>query len=201
MTVTRARTQEERRAETRTKLLDATVRSLTEVGLAGTTSRRVCELAGVSQGAQTYHFPLRTDLLGAAVEHVAAQRIDALRAQAPDLPTDRRERLSRLLDLLWADFKSPAFVVFVKLWVAAQHDDELHARLVPVERQMAEQISTLSAEVLGRDDSPLLQRGMTVAAHAIRGLALTEHFEPRRRRRRDPWPELRETMLDSLLAP
>src|SRR3954470_18270633 len=97
MTVTRARTQEERRAETRTKLLDATVRSLVEGGLSATTSRRVCELAGVSQGAQTYHFPLRTDLLGAAVEHVAEQRIVALRERPPHLPTDRRERLRALL--------------------------------------------------------------------------------------------------------
>src|SRR4051794_37718742 len=202
MTITRTtRTQEERRAATRTKLLDATVRSLVEGGLAATTSRRVCELAGVSQGAQTYHFPLRTDLLGAAVEHVAQQRIAALRERAPDLPTDRRERLAALLDHLWADFTSSTFVIFVKLWLAAAHDPELHERLVPIERRMGEQILSLAADVLGRDDSPELQKRVMIAVHALRGLALTEHFEPRRRRRRDPWPEVRDTLLDTLLAP
>jgi AcrR family transcriptional regulator len=200
MTVTRTRTQEERRAATRTKLLDATVRSLVDGGLAATTSRRVCELAGVSQGAQTYHFPLRTDLLGAAVEHVAAQRIAALRERAPDFPTDPGERLAALLDHLWADFNSATFVVFVKLWVAAQHDAELHARLVPVERQLAEAIASLSAEVLGTQPDRDLQTRMLIAIDAMRGLALTEHFEPRGRRRRDPWPEMRATMLDTLLA-
>ena len=59
-------TQVERRAETRAKLLDATVKSIVEHGLAATTSRRVCDIAGVSSGAQTHHFPFRTDLLGAA---------------------------------------------------------------------------------------------------------------------------------------
>src|SRR3954454_2613038 len=126
MTITRTtRTQEERRAATRTKLLDATVRSLVDGGLAATTSRRVCELAGVSQGAQTYHFPLRTDLLGAAVEHVAAQRVSARRERAPRLPTDGRERLAVLSGHLWADFNSSRFVAFVKLWLAAAHDGEL----------------------------------------------------------------------------
>jgi len=200
MTVIRTRTQEERRAETRTKLLDATVQSLVEGGLAATTSRRVCELAGVSQGAQTYHFPHRTDLLGAAVEHVADQRMAVLRERAPELPTDRRERLAALLDHLWADFTSSTFVVFVKLWVAAADDPELHARLVPVERRIAEQIASLASGILGREDSPELQRRVMIAVHALRGLALTEHFEPRRRRRRDPWPEVRDALLDTLLA-
>src|SRR5256885_11441290 len=104
MTVTRGRTQEERRAETRTKLLDATIRSLVEGGLAATTSRRVCELAGVSQGAQTYHFPHRTDLLGAAAEHVADQRVAVLRERAPELPTDRRARPPPMPDHLSAAF-------------------------------------------------------------------------------------------------
>src|SRR3954453_1681850 len=152
MTVTRTRTQEERRAETRTKLLDATVRSLVEGGLAATTSRRVCELAGVSKGAQTYPFPLRPDLLGAAVEHVAAQRISALRECAPELPTDRRERLAALLDHLWADFNSSTFVVFVKLWLAAAHDGELRARLEPVERRMSEQSAARASRGAGRAD-------------------------------------------------
>src|SRR3954453_21950346 len=187
MTITRTtRTQEARRAATRTKLHDAAVPSLVEGGLAATTSRRVCELAGVSQGAQTYHFPLRTDLLGAAVEHVADQRMAVLRERAGELPTDRRERLGALLDHLWADFASATFVVFVKLWVAAADDPELHARLVPVERRISEQIASLAADVLGRGASPELQRRVMIAVHPLRGLALPEHFEPRRRRRRDP---------------
>src|SRR5436853_6421202 len=121
MTVTRTRTQEERRAATRTKLLDATVRSLVDGGLAATTSRRVCELAGVSQGAQTYHFPHRTDLLGAAVEHLADQRMAVLRERAPELQTDRREHLPAPLDHRLADLPSPTFVRVAKTCSAA-HD-------------------------------------------------------------------------------
>jgi AcrR family transcriptional regulator len=196
-----ARTQEERRAETRAKLLDATLRSIAERGIAATTSRQICELAGVSSGAQTYHFPLRTDLLGAAIEHAAEQRIAALRSTLSDLPTDRSERIGTLLDLWWGDFDSTIFDVFVKLWVAAQDDPELHARLVPAERRLSQAIAALRTEILGNEDEPLLQERLEVVAATLRGLALLAHFEPRARRRRDPWPAAREQLLHMLLAP
>src|SRR5262249_25176664 len=113
------RTQEQRRAETRGKLLDATVNSVLEAGYAQTTIRGIAELAGVSPGAQAHHFPRRVDLFGAAVEHLAERRIEEFRARPMTLPAAPEDRLVALLDLLWADFSNPTFVVFVKLWVAA----------------------------------------------------------------------------------
>jgi AcrR family transcriptional regulator len=196
-----ARTQEERRSETRSRLLDATVRSIAERGLAATTSRVVCDLAGVSSGAQTYHFPLRSDLLSAAVEHLSEQRIAALRDTVPDLPKDRRRRLETLLDLWWANFNSSTFDVFVKLWVAAQDDPELRARLIPVEEQLDDALASLSEDVMGDLTSPELKRRLPFAVAALRGLALMEHFEPRAQPRRDPWPAMRGQLLETLLAP
>ena len=143
------RTQEERRAETRAKLLDATVQSVLEVGYAATTTRRVAELAGVSQGAQTHHFPHRVDLVAAAVERLAERRIAELRGMAGDLPQDPALRTGALLDLIWADFSSSTFTVFVKLWIAAADDPELYERLVPVERQISRAIAELAAQLSG----------------------------------------------------
>ena len=175
MVTAASRTQEERRAETRGKLLDATVRSLSEVGFAATTSRRVSEMAGVSLGAQTHHFPHRLDLMGAAVEWAAQRRVDELREIAADLP---------------------------ELWVAAADDPELHAHLVPVESRLTEEIASLSGEVVPEGIEPGRQwsRRLSIAFSTIRGLALTEHFEPRGHPHRDPWPETRLTLLE-LLAP
>lgn len=200
--VVASRTQEERRAETRGKLLDAAVRSLTDFGFAATTSRRVSEMAGVSLGAQTHHFPHRLDLMGAAVEWAARRRVDELREIADELPADPAERLGALLDILWSDFNSPTFDVFIKLWVAAADDPELHAHLVPVESRLTEEIVSLSAEVVpeGVESGREWNRRLSIALSTIRGLALTEHFEPRGRPRRDPWPDTRVTLLE-LLAP
>lgn len=191
-----SRTQEERRAETRGKLLDATVGSLADVGFAATTSRRVSELAGVSLGAQTHHFPHRVDLLGAAIEWAAQRRVDELREIAADLPGDPAERLGALLDIIWNDFSSPTFDVFVKLWVAAADDPDLYARLVPAETRLTAEIAALSSEIVPEG---IDSRRLSMALTTIRGLALTEHFEPRGRRRRDPWPDTRASLLEFML--
>jgi AcrR family transcriptional regulator len=195
-----ARRQQERRAETRTKLLEATLDSLAEVGYAATTSRRVAEAAGVSQGAQTYHFPYRVDLVGAAVEHLAERRIAALRQKAAGLPAAPHERVSALLDLIWADFSSPLFTALVKVWVVAADDPELHERLVPVERRLTQVIGELSREFFGELASrPNARRLQLTVLSSMRGLALTQRFEPRRRRGPDRWPELRASLLDLLM--
>jgi AcrR family transcriptional regulator len=194
------RTQEERRAETRAKLLDATIHSVLEVGYAATTTRRVAELAGVSQGAQTHHFPRRVDLVGAAVERLAEQRLAELRSLAADLPTDPRQRVAALLDLLWADFSSSTFKVVVKLWVAAADDAELYARLVTVERRIARAIAGLAQEFAGQlTGTPGWEARIQLVFSALRGLALTLQFEPRARRPGDAWPGMRAALLESLV--
>jgi AcrR family transcriptional regulator len=180
----------------RAKLLDATIQSLLDTGYAATTTRRVAELAGVSQGAQSHHFPRRVDLVAAAVERLADRRIEELRELADEFPEDRAQRLRALLDVLWADFSSDLFVVYVKLWVAAADDDELYERMVPVERRIARATVELAISLAGDlTGLPGWERQMLLALTVIRGLALTELFEPRGIRRRDPWPELRDTLL------
>ena len=185
----RRRTQEERRTETRRRLLEATIESLIEVGYAGTTIRHVTELAGVSQGAQSHHFPHRVDLVASAFEHLAEQRIGGYREEARKLSGERSERLRALLDLLWEDFSSPVFTVAVKLWVAAAEDEELRERLVPAEKRIHENLVKLSAEVAGElGGEPDFQRRLAIAMNTIAGLALTREFDPSGRAQRgDPW--------------
>ena len=198
MAIETRRTQQQRREETRVRLLEATIASLLDGGWAGTTTRRVCELSGVSQGAQSYHFPTRVDLVGAAVEHMAVRRLAELDELTGDLPSGQRERIAALLDLLYADYSSPFFHVFVKLWVAAADDPELYARLVPIERKIAEATRALTTKVAG--DAFLSQPGwenrLRLSLATFRGLALSEGFEPRGGRRRDAWPDLRALLID-----
>jgi AcrR family transcriptional regulator len=200
------RTQSERREETRGRLLDATIESLIEVGYAGTTIRRVTELAGVSQGAQSHHFPHRVDLVTSAFERLAEQRIERYRERARELPPDRGERLRALLDLLWEDFSSPVFTVAVKLWVAAAEDEDLRRRLVPVEKRIHSNMSTLSAEVAGELGAEAgFDRKLAVAMNTVAGLALTREFDPSGRASKGrPWEYHRaalEGMLGGLMGP
>lgn len=195
------RTQQERRNETRRRLLDATIESLIEVGYAGTTIRHVTELAGVSQGAQSHHFPHRVDLVTSAFEQLAEGRIGRYRERARELSGDRGQRLRALLDLLWEDFSSPLFTVAMKLWVAAAEDEELRNRLVPVEKRIHQNMARVSREVAGELGSdPEFDRKLAVAMNTVAGLALTREFDPSGRAGRgNPWPYHRDA-LERMLA-
>ncbi len=195
------RTQSERRAETRKRLLDATVESLIAVGYAGTTIRHVTELAGVSQGAQSHHFPHRVDLVTSAFEHLAEGRIDRYREQARSLTGDRATRMRALLDLIWEDFSSSVFTVAVKLWVAAAEDEELRERLVPVEKRIYKSMAELSAEVAGDlGAEPGFDRKLAIAMNTVAGLALTREFDPSGRASKgNQWPYHRAA-LELMLA-
>jgi AcrR family transcriptional regulator len=192
-------TQQERRDATKGKLLDATIAILLESGYAGTTTRAVAERAGVTVGAQTHHFPHRVDLVGAAVERLTDQRVVAVGEKATGLPADRKARARAALELLWADFSSDLFTVIVKLWVAAADDPDLYARLVPLEREVSRQIAAAMEEFWGPERPDDLAARVTTALATMRGLALSQAYEPTGRRQKDPWPMVRP-VLERLLT-
>ncbi len=195
------RTQEERRAETQAKLLDATVESILESGYAQTTTRHVAALAGVSAGAMSHYFPRRVDLVAAAIERLVEQRLEVWRAPAGDQPDDPEERLSALLDHLWNEFSSPLFTVFIKAWIAAADDPELYARLAIAERRISRTITELAVQTAGElTDEPGWAGRMLVAFATVRGLALTERFEPRSETLPDAWPLARQALLELVLT-
>jgi len=177
-------------------LLDATIESLIEVGYAGTTIRAVAERAGVSQGAQSHHFPHRVDLVASAFQHLAEQRTAGYADRARALQGDRATRLRALLDMLWDDFSSPLFTVAAKLWVASADDDELRKRLIPVERRINAGMTEIAAEVVGDMGSePGFERNLAVAMNTIAGLALVREFDPSGRASRgNPWAYHREAL-------
>ena len=190
------RSQSERRAKTRGRLLDATIESLIEVGYAGTTIRHVTELAGVSQGATSHHFPHRVDLVASAFERLAEQREARYSKRAAELSDEREARVRALLDLLWEDFSSPLFTVALKLWIAAAEDEELRKRLVPVERRIYRGLAAHSAEIVGDLAAhPHFDRRLAVATNTVAGLALVREFDPSGRASQgNQWPYHREAL-------
>jgi AcrR family transcriptional regulator len=56
--------------DTRHRLLNGTLQSLREVGVAGTTSRAIAAASGVNLGGITYHFGAKDDLVAAALVQV-----------------------------------------------------------------------------------------------------------------------------------
>ena len=195
------RTQEQRSADTRTRLLDATVASLVEVGYAATTTTEVCARAGLSRGAQLHHFPTRADLVVHAVAHLAKRRADEVRRDLE--PRDAApDRLDRALDALWASFSGPLFYASLELWVASRSDAQLRASLVRFERGVGREMAKLWRELAGSEatKAPHFEDLLELSFHIMRGMALQRILrddDTERRRLFELWKRMVYACLES----
>lgn len=128
------RTNAERSAATQTRLLDATIDCLVELGWAGTSTTEVVRRAGVSRGAQVHHFPAKEDLVLAALEHLLMRRIREFEETFAGLPADQRSPAAAMR-LLYDHCFRDTFAAWLELVVASRTDPALHERFVKVEER------------------------------------------------------------------
>jgi AcrR family transcriptional regulator len=81
-------------ADTRAKLLAGALETLRSRGIAGTSARSIASAAGVNQALVFYHFGSVDELLAAAVQHGAQQRVATYRERLGSVTS-----LRELLDL------------------------------------------------------------------------------------------------------
>ncbi|MCK0093719.1 TetR/AcrR family transcriptional regulator [Rhodococcus sp. HNM0563] len=158
-----SRTQAQRTAATRGKLLDAAVESLVELGYSGTSTHGIATRAGVSRGAQLHHFPTKESLVVAAVEHLVDKRLVEILEAEPDPEVG--------METLMDAFSGPLFDAALELWVAARTDPALHTAMVPLERKVSDALRLGLMEIMGDrmssesiDLSIELARGLAVSA-------------------------------------
>jgi len=125
-----------------------------------------------------------------------------MRARAAAL-RGTRNQIPELVDLLWEDYSSDLFKAVVKLWVAAADDPALRKRLSPLERHLRGVVrSTVDGIAGDLGATEAVGRNLDLVMNAIRGLALSEGFEPRERRpSTDRWESLRPLLIELLKAP
>ena len=167
-----ARTQGERSAAMRRRLLDATVASLYDKGYGGTTTLEVQHRAGVSRGALLHHYSSRAELMVAAVEHLTRERIAEVLTRAQSAPP-RAKRLEWAVGVLWSTFQGSLFLVSLELWMAARNDPQLLSALLPQERILGQAIRGMAADLFGEDArrSAGFDEGLELLLDAMRGAA------------------------------
>src|ERR1019366_4224313 len=94
------RTQQERSAAMRLRLLDAAVDCLHDLGYSGTTTIEVAARAGVSPGAQLHHLPTKERLVAEAAPHPPATRRQDFPDALASLP-DGADKPGAALDIVW----------------------------------------------------------------------------------------------------
>jgi AcrR family transcriptional regulator len=174
------RTQRERSAETRARVLDAAIAALTGHGYAGATTLRIQQLAGVSRGRLLHHFPSRDDLLVAAVQHLAREQMDVARADRA-WPSGLADRIEAAVATMWLAYRQPFFWASAELWLASRSHPELRAALLPAERDLGEHVYRLTEEFFGSALAarPGFRETVDLLNTSMRGVALTYSFRPR----------------------
>lgn len=163
-------TQAERTAAMRTRLLEATIDCLVTYGYGGATTPRIAERAGVTRGAQIHHFRSKEDLVVAAIDYLAQQRIE-LAVQRQDKLTGADDPASGVLEYLWESHQGGMFVATVELWVAARTDSVLARHIEQVEPRVNGAIAAAIAHIL--PDHPgkrELRNALYTAMDALRGI-------------------------------
>jgi len=111
----RRRTQSERSALTREKVMQAVVNCIIQEGIAKTTAVRIARHAGVTWGAIVHQFGDKESVLLAVLErsfnNLSKSLADALAAgtQTP------RERVALLIDEQWKRLMAPSFRAFLEI--------------------------------------------------------------------------------------
>ena len=119
-----------RRAQTRTRLLEAAAEVYARRGFAGATLEEVAAQAGFTKGAVYGHFGSKENLLLALVEeHLAGQVAEQLELFDPDRATWERPLVGSERWMERLHERPERFRLFVELWAYAQRDERLRQRL------------------------------------------------------------------------
>jgi AcrR family transcriptional regulator len=167
------RTQAERRAATRTKLLEAALSCLIERGYAGTTLAEVATRAGLTNGALWRHWRTKAALMADV-----ALFCDARMATRPGRPAPSaapEQRVSQTVRHLWTKAHEPDFQALIELLREGRTDPELRSALQASDERAAQLFYDALAEGLGEEiaSQPSFRRNAKLLGLALYGTALT----------------------------
>lgn len=184
MAVSEPKPHRARRADSRALILDAAVQALVSHGYAGASTVVIQRLAGVSRGRLLHYFPSRGQLLVAAAQRLAGERIREMELwfeSAPTIDADGVERIDYAVALLWKTFRQPYFWAAMELWLAARTDPALRNELATSEHRLGRAIESVIATMFGPSHSshPAFADTRDLLFTSMRGVALTYAIEDR----------------------
>ena len=175
-------TQDEKTAETRRRLLDAAIVCLIDRGYANTTTSEIAERAGLSRGAQLYHFPKKEELLTSAVEHLFELKYGEMKEKVGRL-TNENDRRAMAIDLLWETYNGRLAIAWIELVVASRTDSYLRASVSASNDRVAEYINRSFEELFPRPEGASIYYeliphivSLTLEGMALEGMTLNSEL-------------------------
>ncbi|WP_380875974.1 AcrR family transcriptional regulator [Sphingomonas sp. DBB INV C78] len=157
-------------AQTRAKLIEATIRCIVKAGYANTTTPQVAAEAGLSRGAMLHHFENGSTLIKAAIVELHEKRLRAFRRAAD---TENHDTAT-LVRTYWKQLQKPAFVAFHELALAARTDPELARILQPLQVEFRERFNAQAVLLFPewQGDRRSFDVAMTLSQVMLEGMAI-----------------------------
>ena len=196
------RTQEERSASTRDKVISAAIDCIVEEGLHSTTAARIAARAGVTWGAIVHQFGDKDSVLFAVVERNAEVYTSLLDATLAKVGPDARERVGALIDVTWRYINEPAAFAFNELII--HNRATRNERLLQQQEELSnEYVNTMWDRYLGgfgiAPETLETVRNVTLAA--LQGLSLMRLISPQHRPRYRNEIAALKKFAEDLIAP
>lgn len=169
------RSQAERTASMRARLIDAAIVCLDRLGYSATTLATIAEEAGVSRGGMLHQFPSKVDLMLAVVAYASGADERAPPPQPEDAFPDKRAFFMSLTDVVWKAQTTPAVMAKLEIMVAARSDkvlaEKLPAMFNEIERRRVDGMWARAQE-LGIKNREAIEAMVSLHMAAMRGLSI-----------------------------
>lgn len=193
------RRQHERTAASTAKLIDATIACVNELSFARTTTTHIAKQAGLSRGALQHHFATREDLLLAVWSAIQGRFLELFDEPFPT-GASMETLTARLLERLWALYRSPAYLASIEIRLGVRSEPTLH-HAIEQDMQRFNEIYELRWQELFSPfaSKDAIEECRRVIGGALRGLALLkmqEHDETYYERTLDMCRDMMVSYLD-----
>lgn len=171
------RTQEDRRAETSRKLIEATIDAIVSDGYAAIRTGHITKRADVSWGAVQHLFGDKEGLLLEVANHASQNLISQIRARI-NPTSDMEERVDLVIRLTWRAYRSASYIAMVDILRGSKSDQEFNEKVIATQRAWIDELGALWREVfdpLGVD-TDRIDKARTAATLMLSGLASRRIF-------------------------
>jgi AcrR family transcriptional regulator len=173
----RRRTQQERTAAARAKLIDAAISLICEKGFSQTKTAEIASLAGLTRGAIQHHFSGRVELMTTILHEVEGRIADSFVAAAPDPNHPLGERVEILIDGLGTICRSAAYLAVADIWVTSRSDPLLREIVRASVRRSSSHFRELWQRTFGDEVSAeCISECRRIVVSVIRGLVMSRFF-------------------------
>jgi AcrR family transcriptional regulator len=165
------RTQEERSAATRQKVIEAAIECIAEEGFRRATTTRVARRAGVTWGAIQHQFGDKDSILRAVMQ----RGVEELRDELKNIPADPplRERVHLVIRRIWDVFNRPFYRAFLEVALATREGAGGSTGLSDLLEEITQLLGNMWIELFpaGEHSSRRAVAAQRLAIHALSGMA------------------------------